>query len=112
MAAELAVRPDDAALEALDAEPHRRRNALTGGWVLVSAGRTRRPWLGAEEPEPPEERPEHDPSCYLCPRNTRVTGDRNPDYPRPSCSPTTSRRFERTPVTRVGHGLLRAEGTR
>ena len=75
------LRPDDQAVAALDAEPHRRHNALTGGWVLVSAGRTRRPWLGAEEPEPPEERPEHDPGCYLCPRNTRVTGDVNPDYP-------------------------------
>ena len=46
----------------------------------MSAGRTKRPWLGAEEPEPPEERPAHDPDCYLCPGNTRVTGDVNPDY--------------------------------
>ncbi len=73
-------RPDDADIAALEAEPHRRFNALTGEWVLVSAGRTRRPWLGAEEPEPPEERPVHDPECYLCPGNTRVTGDLNPDY--------------------------------
>ena len=51
-------RPDDAAVAALDDQPHRRQNALTGEWVLVSAGRTKRPWLGAEEPEPPEERPE------------------------------------------------------
>ena len=45
-------RPDDDAVEALETEPHRRHNALTDEWVLVSAGRTQRPWLGAEEPEP------------------------------------------------------------
>ena len=106
-------RPDDAAVAALDGEPHRRRNALTGEWVLVSAGRTKRPWLGAEEPEPPEERPVHDPDCYLCPRNTRVTGDVNPDYPTTfvftndfaALRPDTS-------GDKVGDGLFRAEGTR
>lgn len=110
---DVANRPGDDAVAALEVEPHRRRNALTGGWVLVSAGRTRRPWLGAEEPEPPEERPEHDPECYLCPRNTRVTGDVNPDYPTTfvftndfaALRPDTS-------DARVGEGLFRAEGTR
>ena len=108
-----AGRPDDAALATLDAEPHRRRNALTGEWVLVSAGRTRRPWLGAEEAEPPEERPEFDPSCYLCPGNTRVSGDVNPDYATTfvftndfaALRPDTS-------DAHVGVGLFRAEGTR
>jgi UDPglucose--hexose-1-phosphate uridylyltransferase len=106
-------RPDDEALASLDDEPHRRRNALTGEWVLVSAGRTKRPWLGAEEPEPPEERPAFDPDCYLCPGNTRVSGDVNPAYAttfvftndfaalRPDASDA-----------RVGDGLFRAEGTR
>ena len=32
-------------------DPHRRYNPLIDEWVLVSAGRTLRPWLGAEEPE-------------------------------------------------------------
>jgi UDPglucose--hexose-1-phosphate uridylyltransferase len=107
------ARPDDAAVGALESQPHRRRNALTGEWVLVSAGRTRRPWLGAEEPEPPEERPAHDPACYLCPRTTRATGDVNPDYPDTfvftndfaALRPDTS-------TDRVGEGLFRAEGTR
>lgn len=107
------IRPDDVAVAALDAEPHRRRNALTGGWVLVSAGRTKRPWLGAEEPEPPEERPEHDPDCYLCPRNTRVTGDVNPNY---ATTYVFTNDFAAlrpgTSDARVGDGLFRAEGTR
>jgi UDPglucose--hexose-1-phosphate uridylyltransferase len=106
-------RPDDAALATLDGEPHRRRNALTGEWVLVSAGRTKRPWLGAEEPEPPEERPSYDPECYLCPGNARVSGDVNPGYGKTfvftndfaALRPDTS-------DARVGDGLFRAEGER
>ena len=73
-------RPDDGVIGRLEAEPHRRYNALTGEWVLVSAGRTGRPWLGAEEPEPPEQRPRYDPDCYLCPGNTRVNGAINTPY--------------------------------
>ena len=33
----------------LPAAPHRRRNPLTGRWVLVSPQRTQRPWLGQTE---------------------------------------------------------------
>ncbi len=60
--------------------PHRRLNALTGEWVLVSAGRTGRPWQGSTEAPPPQARPAFDPSCYLCPGNTRANGETNPDY--------------------------------
>ena len=63
--------------------PHRRRNALTGEWVLVSPHRMKRPWQGRIETPAPEERPAHDPSCYLCPRNERAGGERNPDYDGP-----------------------------
>ena len=63
--------------------PHRRRNALTGEWVLVSPHRMKRPWQGRVEKRAPEERPAHDPSCYLCPRNERAGGERNPDYAGP-----------------------------
>ncbi len=60
--------------------PHRRRNPLTGEWVLVSPHRTKRPWQGQVEKAPPETRPAYDPTCYLCPGNERAGGNRNPDY--------------------------------
>lgn len=61
--------------------PHRRRNALTGDWMLVSPHRALRPWQGAQESPSTERRPAHDPTCYLCARNTRIGGEVNPDYP-------------------------------
>lgn len=60
--------------------PHRRFNPLTGEAVLVSPHRAKRPWLGQVEKTPPENLPQYDPSCYLCPRNERAGGVRNPDY--------------------------------
>jgi UDPglucose--hexose-1-phosphate uridylyltransferase len=65
---------------ALFAAPHRRRNMLTGEWLLVSPQRTARPWQGQVEAVPPEQRPAYDPTCYLCPGNTRAGGARNPAY--------------------------------
>ncbi len=64
----------------LERQPHRRRNPLTGEWVLVSPHRTQRPWLGQIETPPPETRPAYDPDCYLCPGNGRAGGVRNPEY--------------------------------
>jgi len=60
--------------------PHRRVNALTGEWILVSPHRTKRPWAGQVEDVPPDTRPVHDPGCYLCPGNTRADGSVNPAY--------------------------------
>jgi UDPglucose--hexose-1-phosphate uridylyltransferase len=59
---------------------HRRRNPLTGQWVLVSPHRTQRPWQGQQEEAGGEPLPAHDPNCYLCPGNARAGGQRNPDY--------------------------------
>jgi len=64
----------------LNQRPHRRYNALTGDWILVSPHRTQRPWLGRVESAAPEQRPTHDPKCYLCPGNERAGGAKNPEY--------------------------------
>ncbi len=61
--------------------PHRRYNPLLDEWVLCSPHRLERPWQGQVEDEVPETRPRFDPSCYLCPGNTRAGGHVNPDYP-------------------------------
>ena len=59
---------------------HRRRNPLTGQWVLVSPHRAKRPWQGQQEETPQETLPSYEPTCYLCAGNTRVSGDVNPAY--------------------------------
>lgn len=60
--------------------PHRRRNLLTGEWLLVSPHRAKRPWQGEAAPPAPPAAPPHDPACHLCPGNLRATGEANPDY--------------------------------
>jgi UDPglucose--hexose-1-phosphate uridylyltransferase len=60
--------------------PHRRYNALTGDWILVSPHRTQRPWQGKQEMAAPDKRPQYDPKCYLCPGNQRAGGVTNPVY--------------------------------
>ncbi|RDC65362.1 UDP-glucose--hexose-1-phosphate uridylyltransferase [Adhaeribacter pallidiroseus] len=60
--------------------PHRRYNALTGEWVLVSPHRAKRPWQGQQEEVEKETRPAYDPTCYLCPGNERAGGEKNPPY--------------------------------
>lgn len=59
---------------------HKRYNILTGEWVLVSPHRAKRPWQGQNEAVNNEKRPTYDESCYLCPGNTRINGEVNPEY--------------------------------
>ena len=59
---------------------HKRYNILTGEWVLVSPHRAKRPWQGQNEAVNNEKRPSYDESCYLCPGNTRINGEVNPEY--------------------------------
>ncbi|OOF67576.1 galactose-1-phosphate uridylyltransferase [Rodentibacter caecimuris] len=63
--------------------PHRRYNPLTEQWVLVSPHRAKRPWQGQQEKVQVEQKPHYDPSCYLCPGNKRITGEKNPHYCKP-----------------------------
>ena len=64
----------------LNKHPHRRYNILTGEWILVSPHRTKRPWQGKTEKNNQEKRESYDASCYLCPGNSRMGGETNPDY--------------------------------
>ncbi len=60
--------------------PHRRYNPLRRQWVLVSPHRTQRPWQGEVGKTEPNTAVHYDPTCYLCPGNTRAGGHRNPKY--------------------------------
>ena len=90
--------------------PHRRYDPLSDTWLLVSPHRAKRPWQGAEDVPDTARPPAHDPACYLCAGNTRVNGERNPDY-------TGTHVFANdfaallpdTPAPETGVGLFRAE---
>jgi UDPglucose--hexose-1-phosphate uridylyltransferase len=91
--------------------PHRRYDPLSDQWVLVSAGRTKRPWLGRKErPSDEETLPAYDPDCYLCPGNARVSGAQNPEY-RSTYVFTNDFAALRPDAgdERIDEGLLRAE---
>jgi len=60
---------------------HRRYNPLTGEWIQVSPHRSKRPWQGQVEKSSPDKLQAYDPTCYLCPGNTRANGEVNPAYP-------------------------------
>ena len=60
--------------------PHRRKNILTGEWILVSPHRTQRPWQGEIADQNNQIRPSYDSECYLCPGNKRANGEVNPNY--------------------------------
>jgi UDPglucose--hexose-1-phosphate uridylyltransferase len=96
------------------AGPHRRYNPLLDEWVLCSPHRLERPWQGQVEATPNDDRPQYDPSCYLCPGNRRANGATNPAY-------TSTFAFdndfpallaEAPPGTALDDDLLRARTTR
>ena len=64
----------------LNNTPHRRKNILTGEWVLVSPHRTKRPWQGKKDKPQVIPQATYDPNCYLCPGNERAGGAKNPNY--------------------------------
>jgi UDPglucose--hexose-1-phosphate uridylyltransferase len=81
---------------------HRRRNPLTGRWVLVSPHRTQRPWLGQVEETSAAAGLSHDPSCFLCPGATRAGGKVNPDYRGPFVFPNDFPALQNLPLAPSG----------
>src|SRR5919112_368201 len=57
-----------------------RWHPLREEWVIIAAHRQNRPWSGSTVEHAVESAPDYVPDCYLCPRNLRVSGKRNPDY--------------------------------
>ncbi len=57
-----------------------RWHPLRREWVVVSSGRSNRPWHGETVGTARDPLPAYQPECYLCPGNTRVSGATNPDY--------------------------------
>ena len=57
-----------------------RWHPLREEWVIVAAHRQNRPWSGETLSGDETPLPDHDPHCYLCPRNSRISGQRNPAF--------------------------------
>jgi len=57
-----------------------RFNPFWNRWVNMAAHRGNRPWRGETQAMETSVDATYEPECYLCPTNTRVTGDVNPNY--------------------------------
>ncbi len=57
-----------------------RFNPFWNRWVNIAAHRADRPWRGETQLMEGSDDVAYDPECYLCPGNTRATGDVNPNY--------------------------------
>lgn len=56
----------------------KRWHPLRREWVVYAAHRNNRPW-NFEIKNTVTSAPAYDPTCYLCPGNTRISGKKNPD---------------------------------
>lgn len=93
--------------------PHRRYNPLRDEWILVSPHRAKRPWQGQEDAPDVALRPSHDPDCYLCAGNTRITGEINPKYSETYVFPNDfAALLPDTPAPSESDPLFRAEAAR
>jgi len=63
-----------------DVKWEQRWHPLRREWVIVAAHRQNRPWSGKTQDGPAVLPVRYDPKCYLCPRNSRVSGNVNDDY--------------------------------
>jgi len=100
----------DLSSDAILANPHRRFNPLVDEWVLVSTERTRRPWLGLQDASIRASDVAYDPTCYLCPTNTRANGLVNPAYDRTFVFTNDFAALQPDGSSqRIERGLLRAE---
>jgi UDPglucose--hexose-1-phosphate uridylyltransferase len=95
-----------------------RWHPLREEWVVVAAHRQDRPWSGEKIATRETVLPEYVADCYLCPGNTRVSGQVNPAYEQifvfdndhPSVSfdaPNVDRPVSSIYETRPAHGLSR-----
>ncbi|HEY3235546.1 MAG TPA: galactose-1-phosphate uridylyltransferase [Polyangiaceae bacterium] len=57
-----------------------RWHPLRKEWVIIAAHRQDRPWIGETVGKASAALPEYVADCYLCPGNTRISGQRNPQY--------------------------------
>ncbi|MEZ4708817.1 MAG: galactose-1-phosphate uridylyltransferase [Caldilineaceae bacterium] len=57
-----------------------RWHPLRQEWVIMAGHRQNRPWLGEMTDDAVAAAPAYDPTCYLCPGNSRVSGAQNPHY--------------------------------